>query len=169
MRNQTCYETFRKGQLLRRQHPLQQGQYKLEECQSRLQSCHEEIGRIRRFLTRKGSQYDLWHCTAEDKHLWLKELPDHVARRLGYEVLPGLLALGADGATPAGIARALPRIEAECLGLLDSLEAVRVVIRRNIRLEYWHMKRGGSLLEPLVEEAIEIIDHALGVLPLVDP
>ncbi len=80
-----------------------------------------------------------------------------------------MLALGADGADPADITRALPRIETECLGLLDPLESVRVDIRRNIRLEYWHMRQGGPMLEPLVEEAIEIIDHALGVLPLVDP
>jgi hypothetical protein len=157
----TCHEVFHDAQSLRSRHPLNEGRYKLEECQYRLQSSCEEIRRIRRLLTRKGSPYCLRHCTAEDKHLWLKDLPGHVAHRLGYEVLPGLLALGADGADPADITRALPRIETECLGLLDSLESVRV--------EYWHMKRGGSLLEPLVEEAIEIIDHALGVLPLVDP
>ncbi len=165
----TCHEVFHDAQSLRSRHSLNEGRYKLEECQYRLQSSCEEIGRIWRLLTREGSPYCLRHCTAEDKHLWLKDLPGRVAYRLGYEVLPGLLALGADGADPADITRALPRIERECLGLLDSLESVRVDIRRNIRLEYWHMRQGGPMLEPLVEEAIEIIDHALGVLPLVDP
>jgi hypothetical protein len=161
----TCHEVFRDGQSARALHPLQQGRYKLEECRFRLQSCREEVGRIRLFLNRKDSRYCLWHCTAEDKHLWLKDLPGHVARRLGYEVLPGLLALDADGASPADIRRAFPSIERGCLYLLDSLESVRVNIRRNIKLEYRHMRQGGSMLEPLVGHAIDITDHALSLLP----
>lgn len=165
MRKPTCHEVFRRGQHIRSQHPLNEGRYKLEECRCRLQSSHEEIGRIRRLLTRKGSPYCLRHCTAEDKHLWLKDLPGHVAHRLGYEVLPGLLALGADGASSADIQRAFPSIERECLDLVDSLESVWMDIRRDIGLEYWHMRQGRSMLEPLVERAMDITDRALRLLP----
>jgi len=161
----TCREVFQHGQNLRSQYPLREGRYKLEECRYRLQSCQEEIGRIRRFLTRKDSRYCLWHCTAEDKHLWLKDLPGHVAHRLGYEVLPGLLALGADGADPVNIRRTFPWVEKECLDLINSLESVRRTIKKNISVEYRHMRQGGSMLEPLVERAIDITDRALRVLP----
>lgn len=165
MHKQTCHEAFHQGQRLRSQHPLRSGQYKLEECRDRLWLCHAEIGRIRRHLTSKGSPCVFRHCTTEDKHLWLKDLPAHVAHRLGYEVLPGLRALDADGACPRAIMTALPLIETECQTLLNTLESVRVIIRRSIGVEYWHMRQGGSMLEPLVERAIDIADHALSVLP----
>lgn len=165
MRKLTCHESFHRGKIARSQYPLQEGRYKLEECRYRLQSCHEEIDRIRRFITRKDSRHCLWDCTAEDKHLWLKDLPGHIAHRLGYEVLPGLLALDADGVDPVNIRRAFPQVEKECLDLLGPLESVRVTIRRSIGVEYWYMKQGGSMLEPLVGHAIDITDHALSLLP----
>ncbi len=161
----TCHEVFQDARSLRAQRPLQEGRYKLEECRYRLQSSCEEVGRIRRLLTRRGSPYCLLHCTAGDKHLWLKDLPGRVAYRLGYEVLPGLLALGGDRVSQTDIRRAFPSIESECLDLLDSLESVRLDIRRDIKLEYRHMRRGGSMLEPLVGRAIDITDHALNLLP----
>lgn len=165
MPKQNCHEAFHQGRHLRSQHPLPSGQYKLEECRDRLMQCHEEIGRIRRYLTSKGSPCAFRHCATEDKHLWLKDLPSHVAHRLGYEVRPGLLALDADGADPRAIMTALPLIETECQTLLNTLESVRVTIGRNIGVEYWHMRQGGSMLEPLVERAIDLADRALSVLP----
>jgi hypothetical protein len=164
MRKQSCQEIFHQGQRLRLHHPLQSGQYKLEECRDRLRRCYVEIGRIRRYLTGKGSPYALQHCTTEDKHLWLKDLPGHVAHRLGYEVVPGLLALGADGADPTAIMNVHPRIENDCLALVGCLESARTSIRRSIGVEYEQMKQDGSMLEPLVERAIDITDHALIVL-----
>ena len=116
-------------------------------------------------MTRKSTPYCLRHCTAEDKRLWRKDLPDHVAHQLGYEVLPGLLALGADGADPVNIRRTFPWVEKECLDLINSLEWVRRTIKRNISVEYRHMRQGGSMLEPLVERAIDITDRALRLLP----
>lgn len=169
MRKLTCHEAFHRGKIARSQYPLQEGRYKLEECRYRLHSCCEEIDRIRRLITRKDSRHCLWHCTAEDKHLWLKDLPGHIAHHLGYEVLPGLLALDADGAPPVNIRRAFPQVEKECLDLLDSLESVRVTIRRSIGVEYWYMKQGGSMLEPLAQRAIDITERALRVLPRLAP
>ena len=50
------------------------------------------------------------------------------------------------------------------MALLDRMEEVRLAIKKNIALECQHMKLGGSLLEPLVEDAIFITERALGVL-----
>ena len=164
MRKTNCYEAFHQGRALRLQYPLRHGQYKLEECQSRLQSCRDEVDRIRAVVRNEACRWSLMHCTADDKHIWLKDLPRHIAHRLGYEVLPGLAALGEDGADQRDVDIAFPHIEQAAHALVDRLESVRVTISKRIGVEYWHMKQGGSLLEPLVDKAIFITQRALAVL-----
>ncbi len=164
MRNKDCHNTFREAQRLRTQYPLSHGRYKLEECRYRLQRCRDEIGRIRQYLNHEADGYELLHCTSGDKYIWLKHLPGHVAYRLGYEVLPGLLALRADGASSSAISASYPHIENQCLTLLDSLESARIAIWKNIEIEYRQMRQGGSLIEPLLERAIRLSSYALGVL-----
>ena len=87
-----------------------------------------------------------------------------MAYRLGYEVLPGLLALVNDGAYPGRVRDVYAAIEGECLALLDRLESARVTIKRAVGLEYAQMKGGGSLLEPLVVEGMEITSRAMAAL-----
>ena len=164
MRKTNCYEAFHEGRALRLQYPLRLGQYKLEECQSRLQSCRDEVGRIRAVVRNEACRWSLMHCTADDKHIWLKDLPRHVAYRLGYEVLPGLAALGEDGADQRDVDITFPHIEQAAHALVGRLESVRVTISKRIGVEYWHMKQGGSLLEPLVDKAIFITQRSLSVL-----
>ncbi len=164
MHKHTCHAAFHQGRHLRSQHPLRSRQYKLEECRDRLQLCHAEIGRIRRRLTSKGRPCAFRHCTADDKHIWLKDLPRHVAHRLGYEVLPGLAALGEGGADQRDVDIAFPHIKQAAHSLVDRLESVRVTISKRIGVEYWHMKQGGSLPEPLVNKAIFITQRSLSVL-----
>jgi len=102
-------------------------------------------------------------CTVDDKHTWLKDLPLNVAHRLGYEVLPGLRALVRDGAARRDISIAYPLIEQAAHDLVDRLESVRVSIRKCIDYEYWHMQQGGSLLEPVVNDAISLTQRALAI------
>lgn len=165
MHNPSCHEVFQKAKIQRAQNPLGHGYYKLRECRERLVSCHAEIGRIRRYLNHESARYELMHCTAEDKHIWLKDVPSHVAYRLGYEVLPGLKALSADGVRSKIIQDTYPWIEKECLALLDSLELARTAIRKNIGAEYRQMRQGRSMLEPLVEKAIVLASLALDIHP----
>jgi len=163
MRKPNCHESFRKGKLLRLQHPLENGHYKLVECRTRLQSCLDEVGRIRAFVRKEATQWSLMQCTVDDKHTWLKDLPLNVAHRLGYEVLPGLRALVRDGAARRDISIAYPLIEQAAHDLVDRLESVRVSIRKCIDYEYWHMQQGGSLLEPVVNDAISLTQRALAI------
>lgn len=164
MRKPNCFESFHEGQALRLQCPLRLGQYKLAECQSRLQSCRDEVSRIRAVVRSEASKWSLRHCTADDKHSWLKDLPRHVAHRLGYEVLPGLVALAEDGAAQRDVDIAFPHIEQAVHALVSRLESVRVTISKSINIEYWQMKQGGSLLEPVVDEAISITQRASAVI-----
>jgi hypothetical protein len=163
MRITDCHESFHQGQVLRLQHPLRNGHYKLVECQNRLQSCLDEVGRIRAFVRKEASKWSLRHCTADDKHIWLKDLPSNVAHRLSYEVLPGLRALVGDGADQREIDIAYPHFEKAAHVLVNRLESVRVSISKCIVVEYWHMKQGGSLLEPVVDEAISLTQRALAI------
>ena len=165
MHKQNCHEAFQYGQDLRSQHSLPSGQYKLGECRERLQLCLDELSRIRHYLICGGNPHALQRCTTEDKHIWLKDLPAHIAHRLGYEILPGILALVADGASPSKIATAYPKFEADCHTLLVSLESVRLAIQKSIGVEYDRMRRGESLLEPLVDRALRIADGALKLHP----
>ncbi|MFM6991600.1 MAG: hypothetical protein ACKOWD_09950 [Rhodoferax sp.] len=98
---------------------------------------------------------------ASDKHIWLKDLPLHIAFVLGYELLPGLLALKKEGAH--WVEEDYPAIEHDCLVLVDRFEEVRRAIKKDISIEYRHMVDGSSLLEPLIDDAISLVQKALAV------
>jgi hypothetical protein len=98
---------------------------------------------------------------ASDKHTWLKNLPLDIAFSLGYDLLPGLLALKKEGALC--VDRDYPAIAQDCLKLVDRCGQVRNAIRKDIKVEYRQMKQGSSLLEPLIEEAIDLTRRALAV------
>ena len=164
LKKPNCYESFRAGQSSRANCPLNLGEYKLEECLCELSRCYKDISAIRNLVSGKVHQQQLTCCTTDDKSVWLKKLPLDVAYWLGYKLLPGLKALVNDGADKADVDSASVYIEKDCLALLDRMEEVRLAIKKNIALEYQHMKLGGSLLEPLVEDAIFITERALGVL-----
>jgi len=164
MRNPNCYESFNEGRAARARYPLPHGRYKLVECVNRLEDCGAEIAKIRRVVTGKANHWILTHCTPEDKDIWLRDLPVNIAYRLGYEVLPGLLALEENGADPDDIATVYPLAQKACFQLLDRLESARITIKGCIKVEYSLMRHDGSLLEPLVLEAIDIASLALDVL-----
>jgi hypothetical protein len=159
-----CYESFRAGQASRANCPLRLGEYKLAECLYELSRWYKDISAIRNLVSGKFHQQQLTCCTTDDKSVWLKKLPLDVAYWLGYKLLPGLKALVNDGADRAYVDSVSVYIEKDCLELLDRMEEVRLAIKKNIALEYEHMKLGGSLLEPLVDDAIFITERALGVL-----
>lgn len=156
-----CLRSFGEGKAQRVTRPLHHGRYKLEECLIDLLKCHEELGAIRGFIRGKAGRTALTQCTAEDKHIWLKTLPLDVSFWLGYNLLAGLLALKKEGAQ--SVDSHYSAIEHSCFVLVDRLQAARNAIHKNVSLEYQQMKRGGSLLEPLIEEAIEITRRALAV------
>jgi hypothetical protein len=156
-----CYHSFGEGQSARINYPLRSGRYKLEEQERAFLSYRNTLVLVRDRVIGKSRNIWLGDCMASDKHVWLKKLPLDIANCLGYNLLPGLLALSLEGAQDVDIK--YPAIEGECLQLLDRLERVRRLIKNNINIEYEQMKRGGSLLEPLVDDALEITRQALGV------
>ena len=163
----TCYEAFNNGAKHRAQFPLPHGAYKLIETRDRLKSCKAEIDRIRNYVSGKADRWSLFHCTYYDKHIWLKDLPEWVSFSLGRDLLPGLLACegDADGADLITIQSIHPALESSLHKLIDDFESKRQQIKKLIEAEYSVMRTGGSLLEPLVDDAIGLFDKALTVLP----
>ena len=165
MSKQTCYEAFKQGKMDRTNRPLPYGHYKLREAYENLAEWGKELNRIAVYVSGKTGRNNLMHCTPEDMHVWLKDLPALVAHTVAYELLPGLLALDKDGADSTLIASCYPNIERECIDLLDRLELARLKLQRGIGTEYNLMKHGGSTLMPLMDEAIAIARGALKLSP----
>jgi hypothetical protein len=167
MPKSTCHESFNEGAKQRAQFPLPHGAYKLIETRDRLKSCKAEIGRIRDYVSGKADKWGLEHCTYYDKHIWLKKLPKSVSFSLGRDLLPGILACEGDidGADLITIQSIHPTLELSSHKLIDVFESTRLQIKKSIEAEYSAMRTEGSLIEPLVDDAIGLFDKALSVIP----
>ena len=167
MSKSTCYEAFNKGAEHRAQFPLPHGAYKLIETRDRLKSCKAEIDRIRNYVSGGAYKWSLEHCTYYDKHKWLKDLPQWVSFSLGRDLLPGLSACEGDidGADLITIQNIYPTLKSNSHKLIGSFETTHQQINKSIEAEYSAMRTGGSLLEPLVDDAIGLFDKALTVIP----
>ena len=167
MPKSTCYEAFNNGAKHRAQFPLPHGAYKLIETRDRLKSIKDEIERIRNYVSGKTDKWSLEHCTYYDKHIWLRRVPEWVSFDLGRDLLPGLFACegDTDGADLITIQSIHPTLALSSNKLIDYFESTRQQIKKSIEAEYSAMRTGGSLLEPLVDDAIGLFDKALSVLP----
>jgi len=161
MTKSSCLQSFNQGKAQRLTYPLHQGHYKLEERESRFVFNKETLRMVRDFLRGRSSCLYLGGCMASDKHTWIKNLPLDIAFSLGYDLLPGLLALKKEGALC--VDRDYPAIEQGCLTLVDRCEQIRNAIKKDIKVEYRLMKQGGSLLEPLIDDALYLVQRALVV------
>ncbi len=158
-----CRQAFTAGKVARSQYPLTSGSYKLMECAARFESFVSAIAQIRAFINNEANRWELLHCTAQDKDVWLKGLPSVVAHRLGYELLPGLQAMQLDGVASQIVQDALHMAESQCDDLIQRLEPVRLTLESSIDWEYQAMRRGSSLIEPLVRDALELTQKSLSI------
>jgi hypothetical protein len=156
-----CAGSFHNGKQVRLRHPLRKGRYKLEEVASGLIRCRLEIGRIRDVINRVSDGTKLMYCTNSDKALWLAGAPDRVAFTLGYEFLPGLEALKNEGVSELTVSLVYAEMSKQCDSLILDLESARVSICESIKNEYRQMRNGGSLLEPLVDDALRMTRQVL--------
>ena len=158
-----CFDSFKDGQDARVLYPLKSGRYKLRERRYEWVLCQEEMSRIRSFVQGKFRASQFQRCTADDKYIWLREMPAYITYRLAYDLLPALRASDKDGVELQLIDALYPYLERHCLDLVAEAERVRKAIYRSIENEYREMKLGGSLIEPLFDEAIYLFDRALAL------
>ena len=158
-----CLDSFKDGQDARVLYPLESGRYKLRERRNEFVLYLDVLSRIRSFVQGKCRASQFQRCTADDKYIWLREMPAYIAYRLAYDLLPALLASDKDGVEQQLIGTLYPYLERRCLDLVAEAERVRKAIYRSIENEYREMKLGGSLIEPLFDEAIYLFDRALAL------
>ena len=166
MPQMTCHDTFAEAQLRRRSYPLDAGAYKLREARHALLRMMETVDAIGDFLRKPksvtpGATIGLC-CTTDDKGYWLKTLPEKVAEKLGYDILPAIAVLRAEeGIAETDIAAELATARARADQLLDQCEAQRVRLKGGIKVEYPAIKSGQSELYDLLVDADRIAQRAL--------
>ena len=165
MPQMTCQDTFAEAQLRRRSFPLEAGALKLREAKHILSRMMKTIDAIGDFLrqpgsVRLGSALELC-CTAFDKAIWLKSVPDQVAKMLGYDILPAIAALTADGVPKTVLAAELKLAQAAANQLLKDCETQRVRLKGGIKTEYGAIKSGQSELYVLLVNADHLAIRAL--------
>lgn len=152
----TCNQRLREGGQSRCKSPLFKGCYKILEVVNDFSTIPEELDRIIGVRTRKVSHHELRHCTAQDAHVWIRNIPLHVSHSLGRNVLPGLLASVYEGSSPEIVCQAYTDLQQRCEALAHNMDSVL------------HEPGGNTLqtcyqLKPLIQEAIYIAQQALAV------
>ena len=105
------------------------------------------------------------HCTFEDKAFWLRHVPLNVAYRMGYEIIPGLRALEADGVGRIDAESAAFAVESVMDHHLLQWDQLRNSYDRRISYEYERMRNGHSHALEVVHDALELINLGVSFLP----
>jgi hypothetical protein len=160
-----CQSEFDKGRVARRKHPLHSGAYKLVETADVLRSCVATLDAIAvdRRQNAKGHGRHFGGCTSDDAHIWLKRLPGVIAYTLGYNALPAIAALGADGVDPRDVKNALTQAQAAAAALVRDCEEVHLSLNAGIAQEYRALRDGYSDLPRLLDRALDIIESARSI------
>jgi hypothetical protein len=165
MRHRTCRDAYQDGVTSRLDYPLHSGLYKLVESKDRVERVGKEIVRISEVVTKKRAPSSLMHCTFEDKAFWLRDVPLNVAYRMGYEIIPGLRALEADGVGRIDAESAAFSVKSVMNHHLDYWYELRNSYNRKIAYEYVRMRNGHSNALRVVMDALELVNLGVSHLP----
>lgn len=145
--------------------PLPKGRYKLEQALwelGRIRSNIDNVAKIVRKRDARNAKTALVGIAPEERGLYVKQVPAHVADILGRLILPGIAELEADGVAPQRVAALVAQSKNHAATILDEADYIHDRLRAGVRVEYRAMKTGGSLLLPLIDDAGAIISVALG-------
>jgi hypothetical protein len=149
-------------------HPLRMGNYKLRECRDNLVVRLETLERVREDRLRRSAGYGraFGCCTSDDAASWIKGLPVLIAHELGYNIVPAIAALSADGVSEHAVTRHVDLLWWDVLELVIKCDAaLRVLQADGIKPEYRRLLTGQSLVVRLLRSAMQIIDEALALVP----
>ncbi len=120
-----CREKFHEGQQERLNHPLPYGAYKMKEVGNRLESCLESLLEIINYkLSGQPMPTCFRHCANSEVNSWLKDRPLDIAKSMGYDILPGIAALGGDGVTKGDVQRIKARYKTVISAIIVQCDAV---------------------------------------------
>ena len=159
----TCQDAFQWGLQNRKAYPLSSGARRLKESLDGPQRISETLRNIAEDLKfkRRGGERYLGACTSDDVDVWLKSVPAQLAFDLGYDVLPAIYALAADGVPQAIVGKCSSRANSVIPTIIDQCEEARVALRRGVKREFRMMKSGGSTVQPLVDGVETLIEVTL--------
>jgi hypothetical protein len=100
-------------------------------------------------------------CLPHEVAKWLKNVPLIAAWDLGHDLLPAFAALRFDGVNVNLLKSESPRLKVRANALLRNLEATRMKLNSRVKIEYRAMRRGSSLLEPLLGDALAMLPHSV--------
>ena len=150
---------FNQAFLERKQHPFVAGSsYKLREAADRLHRDSLTIDDLAVDRRRRGGKKAFNGCTREDKATWLRDTLLDVAYRLGYEIVPAIDALEQDGLSKKDVKLCKDWAMARAASLLCQIDQVYEQLRGNIKHEYDHWENHDSLIQPIIDRAVNIAD-----------
>jgi hypothetical protein len=149
-----CHDAFDAACAFRKEVPLPSGRYKLDEALWELRRMRSTIDLIAKGLRGKVKIHTgrpLGACCTDEKAIFLKSVPRHVADILGRKILPGIAALHGDGVPRAEVRRMAKQSEREGKVILAECERVHVTLKQGIRHEYAALRSGTSELPGLID------------------
>ncbi len=143
----------------RRSYPLANGgAYKIQEAADRLHRASENIDQLINFhRTRTGSQCFISCCWSE-RGSWLQGTLLDVPFRLGFEVVPAIAALEFDGLSGARISALKIWGKSQTESLLEQVDDVHSQIKSRMKIEYEHWDNDESLIQPVLNRAVNFAD-----------
>jgi len=160
-----CEKAFSKGIEDRQNYPLHTGSYKLNETTREINRQIKAIDRIIAWKQKWQDDSFFICCMSSDCHLWLKGLPIHISRLMGYNIQPAITALAGNGVSKQDITVLENCFTPQIEDLIDHCAVVRERYRKNISLEYDNMKNGQSAFRELNIEALFITKGILAGIP----
>jgi len=156
-----CSLALKEGLDKRSAHPLPSGVYKLLEAHSDLWQCLDEFYLLAELL--RANQPLRGSCTWGDQAPWIKKMPLVIAFEFGWKVLPGIQALAGDGVADVEVTKELPGFVKRVAKLINCCDAVLPSIKGPIKYEYERWLDYDSLITPLLEKGLCVIELALRV------
>ena len=153
-------EIFNQAQSQRKQHPfVSGGLYKIKEAADRLHRDSHTIDDLAADQRLRLGKRVFNGCTREDKSKWLRDNLLDVAFRLGYEILPAIDALEQDGLSKKDVKFCKSWATARAVSLLYQVDQVYEQLRGNIKQEYDHWENRDSLIQPIIDRAVNLADE----------
>ena len=161
MSNKSCFHEFSVAMALRLTSPLPSGLYKLRNFHDNIREIKDEVRVIAAYENGKVPASALSYCLPHEVANWLKNVPLIAAWGWGYDLLPAFAALRSDGVNVNLLNSESPRLRTRVNELLCNLEATHMKLNSGVKIEYQAMRRGSSLLEPLLDDTLSILPHSV--------
>ena len=148
--------TFKQAQKLRLQHPLPSGAYKIQEVLRHLDRSRRCIVNIGHYKKHKDSpasdRVELGRCMANERHWWLKEVPEYLVKVIGHDVLPSIEALTADGVPVEKVNKYASQARTFASEFVEDCAITHGKLKGSIKAEYANIRNGNSLTLNLIDQ-----------------